>query len=120
MQTDIHHIQGKQIAELISEAMVITTAEHGTDLVGTLCFEGMNGIILYQKNITPRFFDLKTGMAGEVLQKCSTYRMRLAIVGDFENVAGQSLKDFIRESNKLGHVNFVGSREEALERLGRG
>ena len=39
-------------------------------------------MIIHEKNITPEFFDLKNRMAGEILQKFSNYRIRLAIVGD--------------------------------------
>jgi len=63
------------------------------------------------------FFDLKTGLAGEILQKFSNYRVKLAIVGDFEEVKSKSLRDFIRESNRGRTVNFVNSVEEAVERL---
>ena len=39
-------------------------------------------------------------MAGEILQKFSNYRVRLAIVGDFTPYSSKSIKDFIYESNK--------------------
>ncbi|KAA6304392.1 hypothetical protein EZS27_043961, partial [termite gut metagenome] len=53
------------------------------DLLGNLYYQGFDKIVVQEKNITPEFFDLKSGMAGEILQKFSTYRVRLAIVGDF-------------------------------------
>jgi hypothetical protein len=40
------------------------------------------GIIMYEAQIIPDFFDLKSGIAGEILQKFSNYDMRLAIIGD--------------------------------------
>jgi len=46
-------------------------------------YQGFDAIILHEKTITPVFFDLKTGIANEILQKFSNCRMRLAIVGDF-------------------------------------
>jgi hypothetical protein len=66
-----------------------------------------------------RFFDLKTGVAGDILQKVSNYRLRLAILGDFEHVASKSLRDFISESNRGNQVIFVDNKEEALERWSR-
>ena len=79
--------------------------------------EGRDKVILHEKNITPDFFDLKTGIAGEILQKFSNYRVRLAIVGDFSTYPGQSIRDFIFESNRRGHINFVGTVGEGVERL---
>lgn len=117
MNISIHQINDQQIAEVISETRVIANAEDGLDLLGNLYFQGFDKVILHEKNITPDFFDLKTGIAGEILQKFSNYRVRLAIVGDFSTYPGRSIRDFIFESNQRGHVNFVGTIAEAVERL---
>ena len=45
--------------------------------------------------------------------------MRLAIVGDFSGFKSKSLRDFIRESNSTGTINFVGTIDEALLKLDR-
>jgi polyphosphate kinase 2 (PPK2 family) len=73
--------------------------------------------IIHEKNITPDFFDLKSGIAGEILQKFSTYLVRLAIVGDFVKYTSNSLNDFIFESNKGRHISFVSSCAEAIKIL---
>ena len=117
MKIEIHQINDQQIAEVVSETTVVATTEDGLDLLGNLYFQGFDKVILHEKNITPDFFDLKTGIAGEILQKFSNYRVRLAIVGDFSAYPGQSIRDFIFESNKRKHINFVGSIAEAVERL---
>jgi hypothetical protein len=62
-------------------------------------YQGFDKVIIYRKNIVSDSFDLKTKMTGEILQKFSNYRVRLVIIGDFENVARKSLRDFIYESN---------------------
>jgi hypothetical protein len=56
-------------------------------------------------------------MAGEILQKFSTYRVRLAVVGDISKYTSKSLAQFIFESNNDRQVNFVNSTTEALARL---
>ncbi len=63
------------------------------------------------------FFNLRTGIAGEILQKFSTYNVQLAIIGDYSKYNSKSFKDFIFESNKYRRINFVCTLEEALERL---
>ncbi len=107
-----------KIAELISEEQFISTAEDGLDLLGNIYYQGFDKVIIREKNFSPGFFDLKTGIAGELLQKFSNYRVRLVIVGDFSKYPSKSLKDFIYESNQRTQVNFVPTLEEALERLG--
>ncbi|MNL21414.1 hypothetical protein D3C87_1427020 [compost metagenome] len=82
-----------------------------------LYYQDFDRIIIHEKNITPDFFDLKNGIAGEVLQKFSNYRVRLVIVGEFLKYPGNSIKDFIYESNKGKLVNFLASTEQAIEKL---
>lgn len=117
MKIETHIINDIKIAELISETTIIEKTEDGVDLLGNLYYQGFERIIINEKNITPNFFELKTGIAGEILQKFSTYRIRLAIVGDFSKYSSKSLNDFIYESNKSGHISFVNSTYEALKIL---
>lgn len=112
-----HNINKETIAEVISDSMIIEKAEDGIDLVGNMYYQGYDKVIVYEKNISPDFFDLQNKMAGEILQKFSNYRVRLAIVGDFSKFTKQSVKDFIFESNNGKLINFVTSKSEALEVL---
>jgi hypothetical protein len=99
MKIETHQINDTKIAEVISADIIIKNAEDGLDLLGNLYYQDFDRIILHEKNIIPDFFDLKNGMAGEILQKFSNYRVRLAIVGDFIQYTGKSIKDFMYESN---------------------
>lgn len=116
MQIITHHQNNIQVAELVSDAILIQTADDGAQLLADLYYQGFDLIIIQSARLNPSFFELKSGLAGEVLQKCSNWRIRLAIVGDFNDVLSQSLRDFIFESNKGKLVNFVGSVNEALDR----
>ena len=117
MTIETHQLNDSRIAEVISDDPVIKTAEDGLDLLGNLYYQDFDSIIIHEKNIIPDFFDLKTGIAGEILQKFSNYRMRLAIVGDFSHYTGKSINDFMFESNKAGQINFVKSSADALTKL---
>lgn len=119
MKIETHTLNDTNIAEIISNDEIIKTTDDGLDLLGNLYYQGFDKIIVYEKNITAAFFDLKTGIAGEILQKFSTYRVCLAIVGDFSKYESKSLRDFIFESNKVGHVNFVPSLSLAIEQLSK-
>ncbi|HOZ86192.1 MAG TPA: DUF4180 domain-containing protein [Bacteroidia bacterium] len=117
MQIEIHHIKNVRIAEIISPERLISSAEDGLNLLGDLYYKDFDKIIINENNLHPDFFDLKNGMAGEILQKFSNYRVALAIVGDFKKYPGKSLNGFIEESNRGRHINFVNSRDEALKIL---
>jgi hypothetical protein len=106
-----------RIAEIDSEGELIKTPQDGLDLLGNCYYEGFDCIVLHKRNITATFFDLKTCFAGELLQKFSNYRMKLFIIGSFEEFSGRSFNDFIYESNKQGLISFVNSREELINKL---
>ena len=117
MKIEAHNINDTEIAEVISDDTIINKSEDGLDLLGNLYYQGFDKILIHEKNITPNFFDLKNGIAGEILQKFSNYRVRLAIVGDFSKYTSKSLNDFIYESNKGRQINFLTSKTEALKIL---
>lgn len=114
-----HEINNIKVAEVISDGIVIQSPQDGLDLIGNISYQGFDKVILHEENITADFFDLKTRIAGEILQKFSNYRIGLAIVGDFSKYESKSMKDFIFESNKTRHVNFVGTVDEALDNLSK-
>jgi len=109
-----HKIKNIEIAEVISDKILVQNPDDALDLIGNLYYQGFDKIVIYEKNLTPDFFDLKNKLAGEILQKVSNYRMKLTIVGDFSNLKSKSLSDFIYESNKGTQVNFKESLLEAL------
>lgn len=117
MKIETHNINDIKIAEVTSDEIFINKTEDALDLLGNLYYQGFDRIVINEKNITPDFFDLKNGIAGEILQKFSTYRVRLALVGDFSKYTSKSLADFIYESNKGRHINFVTSITEAIKIL---
>ena len=117
MRIDIIEIDGICIAELISDKIEISDVQDALNLMADCDYQGARNIIIKAKNITPDFFDLKTGIAGEILQKFSTYRVKLAVVGDFSEYKSKSLRDFIYESNNTGIISFVSSVDEAKEKI---
>jgi hypothetical protein len=112
MKTKLHE---NGIMEIIDRNVVIKTVD---DVLGLFCMNDCSAIIVKKENIIDDFFDLSTGIAGEILQKFSTYNMRMAVVGDFENVKSKSLNDFIYESNTIKRIIFVRTTEEALRIFG--
>lgn len=117
MKLEIHKINESQIVEVISDGIIINNIDDGLNLLVNIYYQDFNKIIIREKNIIPDFFNLKNGIAGEILQKFSNYRVRLAIIGEFSKYSSKSLDDFIRESNKSKHINFVSSLTDAINVL---
>lgn len=117
MDITIHRNADKKIAEIHSNDLLIANVDDGFQIMIDLCYQDFDSIILHEKNITPDFFDLKTGLAGELLQKFTNYKVRLAIIGAFDKYSGQSINAFMVESNRGKQVHFLPSVNAALEKL---
>ena len=91
----------------------VSEAQDALDLMASL--GGARKMILHAGDLHPDFFDLSTRLAGEILQKFSTYAVQLAIVGDFSPYRSDSFRAFRRESNRGGGVSFRPGVDEALE-----
>lgn len=117
MNINLIHIKGQEIAEITGDGIVLRNTQDAVDIIGNCSYQGSHKIIIRAANINPDFFNLKTKVAGDILEKFSTYRAQLAIVGDFSGYDSKSLKDFIFESNKTGRINFVPTLDDAIEVL---
>jgi hypothetical protein len=107
-----------EIAVVSSDEILIKDVQSALDLIATVNFEtGCNRMIMNKSAICEDFFDLKTRLAGEVLQKFINYHTKIAIVGDFSVYSSKSLKDFIYESNKGKDIFFLPDESQAVEKL---
>jgi len=117
MHFNFHIINEQVIAELNSKSIVIQNVNDALELLANANAHESNKIILNKNHISAGFFDLKTRLAGEILQKFFNYDFYLAIVGDFAHTSSRSLRDFIYESNRTGRIIFVSTIDEAITKL---
>lgn len=103
---------------VIDKEEKINGIRHILDLIAEAgYFQDCYGIVFHQDSLGDSFFDLKTGYAGEILQKFSNYRMRAAIIGDFDRYQSKSLQAFIRECNRGNCVFFKKNEEDGISEL---
>jgi hypothetical protein len=88
-----------------------------SDFLEVLLNCGTDTVAIDKDSLVDSFFDLRSGLAGDFLQKVSNYRKRLIIIGDFSTVESESLKSFIYESNRGGTVLFVDDLAAGIELL---
>ena len=80
MAIGVHEGSGVRIVEGTPGASLMRRPQDAT-LVLEACFSALTRVaLLYPENLTPRFFDLSSGEAGEVLDKLRRFQVRLAIV----------------------------------------
>lgn len=104
------------IAHIISKEVVFNDAQEALELTMNINYynQDVRSFIIEEHNLPAAFFDLKTGVAGDILQKFSNYQFKLAIICDLNKYKSKSLSDFIRESNRIGRVIFVDSEDAAI------
>ena len=100
----MHPIGSANIAEIKAEGVVIANERDAVDLLGNCNYQGAQAAVLYQHQLPPAFFDLKTRLAGEVLQKFSNYASAWRSSAEFSQYNSDSLRRFINESNRAGEI----------------
>ncbi|MEV0775563.1 DUF4180 domain-containing protein [Streptomyces sp. NPDC050428] len=98
----------------------IATVQDALDHLVGMAFQGAELIAVPAGRFDDSFYDLSSGLAGEILQKFATYRLRLAVVGDISHhlLASAALPDLVREANRGRDIWFVADLDELTLRLG--
>jgi hypothetical protein len=89
------------------------------DLIGDAGYHGARWVALPATRLDEDFFRLRTGLAGEVLQKFTQYGIRLAVLGDIvaHVAASTALRDLVRESNRGTQTWFLADLDTLRSRL---
>jgi histidinol phosphatase-like PHP family hydrolase len=120
MQFKKVEVNATNIAIISGSEIVMTDVQSALDLMATIRYEtDSDRMVIHKSVISESFFDLKTRLAGEILQKFINYQLKVAIVGDFSGYTSQSLRDFIYECNKGRDIFFVATEQEAIEKLSK-
>lgn len=118
MKTEVIKKNNTEVAVLSSDELLITDAQSALDLIMTVKYEtGCTNIAINKEAIVDDFFVLSTCLAGEILQKCINYGVRLAIYGGFSKYTSKPLKDFMYESNKGKDIYFQPAVSLAVDKL---
>lgn len=115
---EIKLYENNKIAEVISSQKLIVDTQSALDLMTTIQYEAnTDRVIISKELIIDDFFNLRTGIAGEILQKFINYQIKIAIYGDFSNITSKALRDFIYECNNGSNIFFANSLDEAIAYL---
>jgi hypothetical protein len=88
---------------------IVRDAEGGRMLIEDAMNHRASVIVVPVSRLAPVFFQLRSGLAGEVLQKAMNYGFKFAVVGDISGhvAASDALRDFVVESNRGRSVFFM-------------
>lgn len=111
---------------MTQERNIIIAAESGlgirfmsdiSDLIGATF--GADGLLLIENDLSPEFFDLRTGLAGEAFQKFSNYKLKVALVIPNPQVYGKRFSELAYEHTSHNMIRFFKAETEARAWLNR-
>jgi hypothetical protein len=112
---------GVQVLLCASDGQKLTSESDALDLLGESMQHGAELVLVPVERLADDFFQLKTRLAGQIIQKFVQYRRRLVILGDISRYVAQSnaFRDFVYEANRGNHVWFITDLQELDEHLKR-
>jgi len=121
LSTKFYELHGVRVLECVPDGTRLQTYNDAVDLVGKTFENRATLIVIPVECLGNEFFQLKTRIAGELIQKFVQYRRHLVIVGDISGFLAESsaLRAFVAESNRGKEVWFLASRDELNDRLAR-
>ena len=106
----IHTSEGNY---LLSDTENINSERDILDLMGFFGEVGVSLLLISEGVLDSDFFDLSTGLAGEISLKLSMYRVKTAIVADIKSVRSQPFRDWAGECNRGSEIRFCADHDEA-------
>ena len=96
----------------------IAGTQDALDLIGS-AFSAAETVAVPAGRFDEQFFHLRTGLAGEIMQKFVNYRIRLVVVGDISahTQVSTALRDLVTESNRGSQIWFVNDLGQLAARL---
>jgi hypothetical protein len=109
MSAICYDLDGTRVLLCPREGEKLRNDRDAVELIGDALGKGAGVVVIPAERFEDDFFRLRTGIAGQIVQKFVTYRLRLAIIGDIHTLATQSstLRDFVVESNRGNHIWFL-------------
>lgn len=109
----------KHVLMLAPEGPEIDSSQRATDLIGEAAFSGASVIAVPVSRLGSVFFQLRSGLAGEIVQKAVNYRLQLAVIGDISEhlAASSALRDWVREANRGREIWFEPSLDSLAARF---
>lgn len=103
--------------ECLPDSMPITSAQDALDLVAGCAEYGVSRLLIPESCLNDDFFNLKTGLLGEILLKFSNYRIKAAAVISAEHIGKGKFYEFSLETNRGRDFRIFPDKEKAVKWL---
>ena len=118
MADEIVEVAGVPVLVCAADGPPIASEQDALDVIGA-AFAGAEVVAVPVERLDERFFALRSGVAGGIMQKFVNYRLRLVVVGDIAayTAGSTALRDLVTESNRGRQVWFVDDLAALAARL---
>ncbi len=119
MNLEVYELHGVRVVEFQKAGDQLRNDRQAIEIISEAAAHNADVIVIPVERLSEDFFQLKTRLAGEILQKFVTYRKRIVILGDIsKQLSGSSaLRDLVYECNAGREVWFLTSLNELDQKL---
>jgi PadR family transcriptional regulator AphA len=114
---EVREIDKQRYVECAAGLKCIENEGDALDLVAACIENDTNRLLLPEGILPPEFYELRTGLAGKILQKFVNYSIRVAAVVDPEMVNQGRFREMVVELNQGRHFRIFDNCTEASEWL---
>jgi len=119
MARSIYNLGGLAVYGHDAAGPILATVRDATGMIGEARSNDAPMVVVQADRPAAEFFQLRSGMAGEMPQTFVNYGLRLAIAGDISALTenSQALHDFVYECNRGNSEWFLASLAEVEQRF---
>lgn len=111
METQIYNTENGSYLETDS---LIDSEADALDIVGACGEHEVSRVLLHAENLSERFYDLKSGLAGAVLLKLGMYRIKTAVILSDQQIGRGKFYEMVLETNRGNQFRVFAERAAAV------
>lgn len=113
MQHQLVRAGGVTYIEIIAAPQPLGSEQDALELVGLSWAEGATRLLLHPSVLADAFFQLRSGVAGAMIQKFATYQLRVAATVPDQAGWSPRFRELVAETNRGQTFGVFGTRAEA-------
>lgn len=113
MNYKVNELNQQKYIECAVEAPPIANQKDALEWVSICSENEVCRLMLHAENLTEDFFKLRTGVAGDILQKLVTYEIKIAAILTPELVNQGRFRDMVLEANRGSHFRVFYNHQDA-------
>jgi hypothetical protein len=119
MPDELREIEGQRCFIADADGPAVRDADAARDLIAEAMSHRAAVLIVPAARLDDAFFQLRSGLAGEILQKAANYRRKFAVIGDVSAhvAASNAFRDLVVESQRSETFFFEPDLTALAQRL---